>query len=224
MLTLYSSWHLLSFPNLSQIQNCSCNFKCLCHYISVFFSLWPLPWPLLMAFCSWQCHTSTCCFIHCSVLCHLLCDALPFNITVTCRRAAYPRPAICVCLCASDCFLIRKTLIYNLPCSLQCALQYCLSSLCHSQDLCWLALTEGAACCAGWKGASAAAAAGVGDGGCFTHEVTRGFLFPLFLTAHWNAGYFLDSYLLLPSIQRAMFDAWSAWKMMLLCYMLKHMK
>lgn len=151
-----------------------------------------------MAFCSWQCHTSTCCFIHGSVLCHLLCDALPFNITVTCRRAAYPRPAICVCLCASDCFLIRKTLIYNLPCSLQFALQYCLSSLCHSQDLCWLALTEGAACCAGWKGASAAGA-GVGDGGCFTHEVTQGFLFPLFLTAHWNATSWLRLCCFLPS-------------------------
>lgn len=177
MLTLYSypdifSHFLIIFVT---VQNCSCNFKSLCHYISVFFWLWPLPWPLLKAFCSWQCCTSTCCFIHSSVLCHLLCDALPFNITVTCRRAAYPTPAVCVCLCASVCFLIRKTLIYNLPCSLQCALQYCLSSPCHSQDLCWLALTEGAACCAGWKGASAAGA--VVEDGDVLHMRLHGIFF-----------------------------------------------
>ena len=133
-----------------------------------------------MAFCSWQCRARTCCFIHWCVLRHLLCDGLPVNVTLNCRRAAYPRPGICVCLCASDSFLIRKTLIYSLSCCLQCALQYRLSSLCRGQNLCWLALTEGAASCAARKGASAAGV-GVGDGGCFTHEVTRGFHFPLVL-------------------------------------------
>lgn len=108
---------------------------------------------------------------------HLLCDDLPFNVTLTCRRAAYPRPGL---LCASDHFLIRKTFIYNLPCSLQCALQCRLSSLHCGQDLCRLALTGVAASCAGRKGASAAGV-GVGDGGCFTCEITQGFHFPLVL-------------------------------------------
>lgn len=83
-------------------------------------------------------------------------------------------------VCASDHFLIRKTFIYNLPCSLQCALQRCLSSLHHGRDLHWLGLNEGATSCAGRKSASAAGVA-VGTGVCFTHEVTQGFHFPLVL-------------------------------------------
>lgn len=173
-----------------------------------------------MAFCSWQDCASTCCFILCSVLCRLLCDALPFSITVTCRRAAYPRPAICVCLCASDCFLIRKTLIYSLPCSLQCALQYCLSSLpqpgsvlaCPHWGSCLLCWLERCLSCWCWGG----------RWGMFYTWGYTGFSFSPVSHSTLKC-YFLDSSLLLPSIKRDMFDAWSAWKMMLLCYMLKHM-
>lgn len=175
-----------------------------------------------MAFCSRQCRTRTCCFVHWCVLRHLLCEGLPFNITLTCRRAVYPRPGISVCLSASDCFLIRKTLIYNLPCSPQCALQYRLSSLLCGHDLCWLALTEGAASCAGRKGASAADA-GVGDGGCFTHEITRGFHFPWRCVSHSILKlHCRDLSLLLLSSQRAIFDPWAARKILLLCCRLKH--
>lgn len=148
----------------------------LCHYMLVFW-LQVLSWPLLIAFCVWQCHARTWCFIHCCVLHHLLCDSLPFNISLTCRRAAYPRLGICECFWPLS---NQKAFIYNLSCSLQHALQCCSSFLHRVQDLHWLGLNEGATSCAGRKSASAAGAV-VGMGWCFTHEVTQGFHFPLVL-------------------------------------------
>lgn len=110
-------------------------------------------------------------------------------------------------VCASDHLLIRKAFIYSLSHSLQCVLQYCLSSPRQGQDQCRPACIKGLLAVPVGK-APQLLVLGWEMGLFITQGVTPGFSFyPTLCFSHQLCC--LDSVLLWPSSLEAMFDLWS---------------